>query len=169
MYLRASILGVLMITTGASAGCGGTTLTPADLASVDLAGPASRPCADPRADGWTLPVAKTSAHGSFSVSLVASTASPPVIGDTTSWTLLVERAVTSAPITGATITAKPWMPDHGHGTSVRAVISEGAVAGQYTVAPLYLFMAGLWQITFTIGDGTTTDEVVYSVCLADTL
>jgi len=92
-----------------------------------------------------------------------------VNGDITSWRLLVERATTGAPITGATITAKPWMPDHGHGTSVRAVITEEAVAGQYTAAPLYLFMAGLWQIMFTIDDGTTRDEVVYAVCLADAI
>ena len=40
------------------------------------------------------------------------------------------------------------MPDHGHGTPVTPVISFDAATGEYTVTPLYLFMAGVWRIQF---------------------
>lgn len=40
------------------------------------------------------------------------------------------------------------MPDHGHGTSIKPVVSLDPASGVYTVSPLYLFMPGVWRITF---------------------
>jgi hypothetical protein len=59
------------------------------------------------------------------------------------------------------------MPDHGHGTDGIANVTAASAPGQYTVDPLYLFMAGYWTITVNITNGATTDQVVYSVCLSD--
>jgi YtkA-like protein len=150
------------------AACGGSNhdaadMTPAPPDSLPLVG---KLCVDTRADNWVLPIAKPSVNGSFQVTLLASAASPPVIGDLTDWTLQVADAK-GAMVTGATITATPFMPDHGHGTSAVAHVTADVTAGQYDVMPLYLFMAGYWTITFTITDGSVTDTVVYSVCLAD--
>lgn len=61
----------------------------------------------------------------------------------------------------------PWMPAHHHGTTVLASVSPDATPGQYTVTPLYLFMAGYWTVTLTLTSGSTTDTVAYSVCLSD--
>jgi hypothetical protein len=70
-------------------------------------------------------------------------------------------------VSGATITVKPWMPDHGHGTSAQALVTPSATTGQYVIDPLYLFMAGYWTVTLTITSGSVTDTVVFSLCLAD--
>jgi hypothetical protein len=40
------------------------------------------------------------------------------------------------------------MPDHGHGSSIEPSISFDPASGVYTVTPLYLFMPGVWRITF---------------------
>lgn len=150
------------------AACGGSNhdaidMTPAPPDMVPLIG---KLCSDARADNWVLPIAKPSANGMFHVSLLSSAASPPVIGDLTDWTMQIADAQ-GAMVTGATITVKPFMPDHGHGTDAVANVTADSTAGQYDVAPLYLFMAGYWTVTFTITDGAVTDTVVYSVCLSD--
>jgi hypothetical protein len=148
-------------------GCGGAKASP-DMtpAPHDMAPIVGMLCSDARADNWTLPIAKASKNGAFNVTLVDSTASPPIIGDLTKWTLQIADA-TGAMLDGATIAVKPWMPDHGHGTSVNATVMPVGAPGQYAITPLYLFMAGYWTVTFTITTGTTSDTVVYSVCLSD--
>lgn len=56
------------------------------------------------------------------------------------------------------------MPDHGHGTSVKPVVSDTAI-GTYTVTPLYLFMAGVWRIEFDAYAGADVSQPVDSVAL----
>ena len=166
----------------AVAGCGGNgkppplDLTPAPPDMTMLVG---KLCSDARADVWTLPAApitKASKNGAFTVSLLSSAQSPPLIGDLTTWTLQIADAH-GAMVNGATFSTTcpnnlvrpvcPWMPDHGHGTDAIANVMPGSSAGQYTITPLYLFMAGYWTITASIADGATTDSVVFSVCLSD--
>lgn len=149
--------------------CGGGTPPnePADATMLgpDLSMPGGTLCSDPKADTWALPIAKTSANGSFQVSLVSADYSPPVIG-TNAWTFTVADA-TGTPLTGATVSVKPWMPYMGHGTSTVPVVAPGAAAGNYAVSALYYYMAGVWTATLTITSGATMDTVVYGVCLAD--
>jgi hypothetical protein len=153
----------------AVAGCGGSNATPQDMTPgpIDFQGAVGHLCNDARADNWMLPIVKPSAKGSFNVSLLTSAQSPPLIGDLTTWTLQIADAQ-GAMVDGATITVKPWMPDHGHGTDAVAHVMPGGSAGQYSVTPLYLFMAGYWTVTFTITNGAVTDTVVYSLCLSET-
>ncbi len=69
---------------------------------------------------------------------------------------------------GATIKAVPWMPDHGHGTSVKPTVTPAGTAGTYNIANVYLFMPGLWQTTLTIQmPDQSSDQVVFSFCLND--
>ncbi len=148
----------------AVAGCGGSG-KPAPM--PDMAPAVGLLCVDARADSWALPIVKTSKNGAFQVTLVASAASPPIIGDLTTWTLQVADTQGTM-VDNAAIAVKPWMPDHGHGTDVKATVSAGDAPGQYKITPLYLFMAGYWTITFTITNGAgVSDSVVYSVCLSD--
>ncbi len=65
----------------------------------------------------------------------------------------------------ATVVAKPFMPDHGHGTNVQPVVTANP-DGTFDVAPLYLFMPGLWQVTFEIKSPTASDSVVFAFCVA---
>jgi hypothetical protein len=62
------------------------------------------------------------------------------------------------------------MPDHGHGTSVKPVVTFDAGSTQYTVTPLYLFMPGVWEIQFDAysgeaGQGTPLDSVLLHFCV----
>lgn len=151
------------------AACGGVETTRV----VDMAGPVDLQegpgtlCADPRADAYQVPLAKSSAAGRFTVTLVESVPGPPNIG-TDTWTLQVAD-MQQQPINNAMIAVKPWMPDHGHGTGVKATVTPSDSDGHYSVTPLYLFMAGYWVVTFTItpSDGSAADTVAFSFCLAD--
>jgi hypothetical protein len=172
----------VVLALAAVAGCGGNgTKIGSDLAMApgDMATSGGKLCVDARADAWTLPATpmkKMSQNGVYQVSLLASAASPPIIGDLTSWTLAVADA-SGADVSGATFMTKcldnsvkpvcPWMPDHHHGTGALANVAPASVNGQYTVEPLYLFMAGYWTITATITSGSATDSVVFSACLSD--
>jgi hypothetical protein len=68
------------------------------------------------------------------------------------------------PITNATFpTIKTWMPLHGHSSSVLPTsMSNGD--GTYTVS-LYLFMPGLWQITFNALAGSVSDSAMFTFCV----
>jgi hypothetical protein len=140
----------------------------ADLSTVagDMS-PLSTLCSDPRADVSGPGLTKTTQAGAFTVKLSALDPISPAIG-TNVWTLDVADAA-GKPVDGATFTIKPWMPDHGHGTQIVPSATPMGVPGEYQIKPLYLFMAGLWQITFTVQSAasSTPDTVVFSVCLAD--
>ncbi len=97
------------------------------------------------------------------VVLVDASPSPPARGSDT-WKIKVTDSQGNA-LSNATVTAKPFMPDHGHGSSVEPVVTANP-DGTYTVTPLYLFMPGLWQVTFTIKTASTSDDVVFSFCVA---
>jgi hypothetical protein len=65
------------------------------------------------------------------------------------------------PVDGLSVTAVPWMPAHGHGTSIQPVTTTAAPAVIVAV-PVYLFMSGEWQLRLTITGGTN-DSAVASV------
>lgn len=97
------------------------------------------------------------------VVLVDASPQPPARG-TNTWKVKVLDP-SGNPAQGVTLAAKPFMPDHGHGTSVQPMVTANA-DGTFDVAPVYLFMPGLWQITFDIKTTTSTDSVVFSFCIA---
>jgi hypothetical protein len=61
------------------------------------------------------------------------------------------------------------MPDHGHGSSIKPVIALDAGSGVYSVSPLYLFMPGVWRITFAASSGeagaAAADRVALHFCI----
>lgn len=153
----------------ACAGAGCSTSSGAPVAPVD-AGPAQVTCQkDTRVDTYVSNFTKASASGKLKVSLTTSDPAPPAVG-TNSWTLRVTDGA-GAPITNAPITIASFMPDHGHGSSVRAVITPGS-DGTYTVAPVYLFMPGVWRVTFALPGGDAgagagaPEEVAFFFCIA---
>ena len=52
-------------------------------------------------------------------------------------------------VTGLGLTVVPWMPAHGHGTSVNPTVTE-TTPGTFIATPLYLFMPGSWELRMTI-------------------
>ncbi len=59
---------------------------------------------------------------------------------------------------------RPWMPDHGHGTTP-AVFYGKPDAGRYGVGPFKVHMAGFWEFELTVSLGNETDSTVFSFCV----
>lgn len=131
--------------------------------------PASACASETRAEAYTPGMEKTSPSGNLVVRLVESQPAPPQKGDNT-WTLQI-RDKAGGPLPGAMLQVDPFMPDHGHGTPIKAQsteLSAPAPAGQYRVSPINLFMPGLWQVTITATPSTppqTPESVMFPFCI----
>ena len=94
----------------------------------------------------------------------------PVFKGNNVWNLQVVDK-NGAPVSGATITVKPFMPDHGHGSSIIPQVAAGSDPGTYDVTLLNLFMPGIWTITILVTTGTApntvTDQSVFTFCVGE--
>lgn len=116
---------------------------------------------DPRAQTYAPGLEKAADGGAFKAKLLSIDPNPTARGDNTWQLQLLDKS--GAPVDGATIKVKPFMPDHGHPSSITPTVTATG-GGKYSVL-LNLFMPGLWQITFTVTAGATTDSIVYSFCV----
>jgi len=101
--------------------------------------------------------------------LVSSEPAPPARNDNT-WVLELHDA-TGAPLDGATVDVRPFMPDHNHGTSIETQVTPvDGTPGRYTLDPVNMFMPGVWEVTIraTPAGGTQADrdEVVFTFCIS---
>lgn len=116
---------------------------------------------DARADTYAVGLAKHAQ--SFSIKLLDASPAPPAKGVNT-WKIQVLDG-SGSPLDGATIGVTPFMPDHGHGTSVIPGV-QALGGGEYTISNVYLFMPGLWQVTFQVnGAGVPQGSVVFAFCI----
>ena len=101
--------------------------------------------------------------------VLVSAAPQPVTTGTETWVLKITSAsgtpVTDAtfPSTPSTPNPRPWMPEHGHGTSEVTVTNDHD--GTYTFNPMYLFMEGLWETDIVVDSGGKTDSTKFFFCL----
>jgi YtkA-like len=84
---------------------------------------------------------------------------PPVKGEDAAQLTFLDSV--GNPVDGLAVDVVPWMPAHGHGTSVKPVTSSTA-PGVIVANPVYLFMSGEWQLRITIS-GTFDDSAVATV------
>ncbi len=118
---------------------------------------------DSRAETYRPDMSEVGASKALTFILVGGSPAPPAIDDNI-WTVKVLDS-SGAPATNATFSSiKTWMPDHGHGSPETPMATPNA-DGTYTVQPLYLFMNGLWQITFTAQVGAVSDTATFSFCI----
>jgi hypothetical protein len=106
---------------------------------------------DARIDTYTDNMDKPGELGVLSFRFSDVEPAPPAKGSNTFHVRVT--GANGAPVTGALHVALT-MPDHGHGTPVTPVVSFDAATDEYTVTPLYLFMAGVWRIQFEAYAGT---------------
>jgi YtkA-like len=140
-------------------GGGGSQSTPTD-AGADVIDCST----DPRVALYKPNLTVTSASGALKFQLVASNPGPPARG-TDTWNLMVTSAAGVAQ-PNLSLSVLPFMPDHGHGTSVDASVAATG-GGNYTVAPLYFFMPGVWRTTFTsaASGSTAADTAEFFFCI----
>ncbi len=119
---------------------------------------------DPLAETYTANMTKPGAMGVYTFDLVQAVPAPPAMGNNT-WTLKITDSGAN-PVPSASLTVKPYMPRHGHPSTVVPTVTPNG-DGTYKLDPLYLFMAGLWQVTIDVvdGDGGVIDSVVYTFCV----
>jgi hypothetical protein len=161
LVLAASTVGL----AASALGCGSGASVGADGSAAVTGDGAFLTCAtDPRAMPYQPGLAFASAAGTYTVKLLVSDPGPPVKGNNT-WTLEVDDA-TGAPVDGLALDASGYMPDHMHGTTPMVVTAAGS--GSYTVAPVYLYMSGVWQVTVNLVGAAIdagTDHAVIPMCI----
>ncbi len=143
------------------AACGtspGSSLTPdaGDAVVIDCA-------KDSRILTYAPNISVKSATGALNFSLIDSNPAPPASG-TNVWSM---RITNTSGVSQLNVAADvvPFMPDMGHGTSVTPEMTANA-DGTYTVQPLYLFMAGVWTVTFTtVLQSGQSDSAVFYFCI----
>lgn len=157
--MRLSSIAFVAGFAGALAACGGAP-DHADGGVADLSGLVT--CeGDPRVDVYTANLMKKSASGAYRIVLAKADPGPPAIG-VNAWTIRAEDAAGTA-TPSATLRVLPFMPDHGHGTSVKAQISS-LPDGAFSVTPLYFFMGGVWRVEFNPAAGDA-DPVDFYFCV----
>ena len=164
-WLGRSTLAALLV-VAAGCGSGGDD----DAAEGDLEGSVS--CtSDPRLDAYSGTLEKAGELGALSFHFSNFAPEQPSRGNNTFHVQVVDASGTAVSGDGAdpayvSLGVSLFMPDHGHGTSVEPAVTFGA--GQYTLAPLYLFMPGVWRIELDAqaGDaGEMLDRVVLHFCV----
>jgi len=117
---------------------------------------------DPRVMTYASGLTVTSTSGSHKYVLLTSDPAPPARGNDT-WTIKITDAQGNA-LSGLSASVLPFMPDHGHGTSVNASITANS-DGTYTVTPLYFFMPGVWRISFSVPPTQQSDVGNFFFCV----
>jgi len=151
----------LLAVPGFATACGGGDDDDATDGTAD--GDAGIGCReDPRAETFVANMEHAGTGGLLTFVLEDGAPAPPIKG-TNTWNVQILDAA-QEPVSGATVTVRPFMPDHGHGTSVVPQVTAGQ-AGEYTIASLYFFMPGLWEVTINAEAGDTADTVKFSFCI----
>jgi hypothetical protein len=116
------------------------------------------------ADEFVLPLVKASRDGALSVSLIEASLSPPARGNNT-WTLEVSDA-DGNPVEALDFSVVLYMPAHKHGSSPTTV-TEGTVAGEYSVSRINFTMSGVWEVRLISAGELADRDVVFYVDVAD--
>lgn len=145
------------------AGCPAKETTNTNMNDAAM-GMAANPCADdPRAQTYKPGIEQDGSMGQMHFTLLKSDPTPMIKG-TNTWQLGLTDT-SGNPVTNADITITPYMPDHGHGTSI--IAKATAKDGGYELTPLYLFMGGIWEVTIAAKTDTLDDSAVFTFCIPD--
>jgi hypothetical protein len=83
---------------------------------------------------------------------------PPERGQVGGRLLFTDKSGTR--VEGVTVAVTPWMPEHGHGSSVTPTVDSDGMGG-FVISNLFLAMPGTWQLRVDVS-GSVTDELVPS-------
>jgi hypothetical protein len=102
---------------------------------------------------------------SLVVRLLDAQPGPPDRGENTFRVRLEDAA--SAPVETATVTVRPWMPDHGHGATPEVWTLERTGPGEGRVGPINFFMPGLWEVQVRVqaGGAGASSRATFPFCV----
>ncbi|MCC7380315.1 MAG: FixH family protein [Deltaproteobacteria bacterium] len=145
---------LLLAVSLAAFACGGDTTPPPNGAGC---------VEDARADTYVAGLEKTT-EGGHRVKMLEARPAPPDRGDNT-WTFELADAA-GAKVSTATVSVRPWMPDHGHGSTPAMFSGAPAGDGRYGVGPVNFFMPGLWELTVKVElQGGAIESAKFSFCV----
>ena len=119
-----------------------------------------------RDDTYTPGMVKVGVNG-YAFTLVSSVPAPPQKGNN-AWVVQISHP---DPVDGINLSVVPFMPDHGHGTAVQAVVTP-TTNGTYNISPVNLFMTGFWSVRINVLDpaagNAELDHVAFLFCVNST-
>lgn len=149
------------------AACGGPKTDPdgggaCGLSACNLAAATNSPPSSVGPDGGTFdcaypqltPYAPCLSEGdqNLRVTFLCADPDPPGVGSD-SFTVAVTDGQ-GKPQPGLPLSVSLWMPQHCHGVQTQPVLTDNG-DGTYSVANVYLYMPGVWQVTFALDGGYT--------------
>ena len=122
-------------------------------------------CGEP-GDDYVAGMVANGTEGLVDVTLVSADPGPPEKGDNL-FVLSLSDAADDALLEGATVVLRPWMSEHGHGSSPETfAVTAGTEAGTYETEPVNLFMGGLWDLVFEVETAEgNTDTATFTFCI----
>lgn len=123
-----------------------------------------------RGDTFAVGLEHTGVNAAYVFKLVSADPPTPTRQVRGTWVIQISWEATKAPVTGASLTVSPFMPDHQHGpgayTPQVQEMPAPAPPGQYQISDINTWMPGYWEITI---DAMTPDKVedsaVFKVCV----
>ena len=156
-----SVIGALVAITLAACGGGGSGSTDNGTSGAAQSTDTSACAMDTRKDTYSAGLAKQA--GALSIKLMEATPAPPQKQSNAMTLQVVDGA--GKPVDGATLSVTPFMPDHGHGSSVKPTV-KAMGGGLYDVTNVYLPMPGLWRITVTVQmPNVAPQDAAFSFCI----
>ncbi len=163
----AGVVAILaFVTVGAASACTSHTNDPPETTEGGTAGQVG--CAsDPRVSAFQPGLEAKSTSGKLVAKIVSATPTTPVTGagdaGINTWTVNV--TMEGKPAQVGDLSVKTLMPDHGHGSpKVPTVVANPD--GTITIKDLFLFMAGVWQITVVDGSAEAGPQelATFTIC-----
>ena len=114
-------------------------------------------------DEFVIGLVKHGASTALDFTIMAGDPAPPIRGDN-SWVVQVTTSAGVA-VSDASIVVTPIMPLHGHGAGKSVVVETMPDAGQYRLAPVNLWMPGVWETTVQASSTSGADTVVFKFCI----
>jgi hypothetical protein len=125
-----------------------------------------------QADTYVANLTKQGKLGKYTFTLVSAAPAPPDL-DGNTWTVQIKDATGASPSLDQ-VQVLPFMPQMGHGSDQTPQLTANT-DGSFGVSDLYLFMDGLWTITFTVTEPpaadagskapATLDQGVFTFCI----
>jgi hypothetical protein len=107
-----------------------------------------------QADTYVANLTKQGELGKYTFTLVSAMPAPPDI-DANTWTVTIKDATGASPSLDQ-ISVLPFMPQMGHGSDQTPQVTANGDES-FGVSDVYLFMNGLWTITFTVTEPPADD------------